>query len=162
LRRGDSSDSTIENKTKKELSTRLLEESPEVLNMGPCKNISQIQVPVIYFFPTPPIKLKLGLQIGGRLLMAIRLDQSNYLANQKQGAINKYNLIMFIILLQGSSKALEAMYSSRVVAVDTLDIDCCTSSNIFNARPHPEYWCTCSHDSIVNEPELSSCRVSSW
>ncbi len=47
LRRGDSCDSTIENKTKKQLSTRLLEESPEVLNMGPCKNISQIQVSVI-------------------------------------------------------------------------------------------------------------------
>jgi hypothetical protein len=122
LRRGDSCDSAIENKTKKELSTRLLEESPEVLNMRPCKNISQIQVSVIYFFPTPPIKLKLGLQIGGRPLMAIHLDQSNYLSNQKQGAINQYNLSIFIILLQGSSKALQAMYSSRVVAVDSLDM----------------------------------------
>ncbi len=35
-------------------------------------------------FPTSPIKLKLGLQIGGRLLMVPHLDQSNYLANQKQ------------------------------------------------------------------------------
>ncbi len=39
---------------------------------------------VLYFFPTPPIKLKLGLQIGGRLLIATHLDQSNYLANQQQ------------------------------------------------------------------------------
>jgi hypothetical protein len=39
---------------------------------------------VIYFFPTPPIKLKLGLQISGRLLIATDLDQSNYLANQQQ------------------------------------------------------------------------------
>jgi hypothetical protein len=39
---------------------------------------------VIYFFPTPPIKLKLGLQIGGRLLIATHLDQSNFLANQQQ------------------------------------------------------------------------------
>jgi hypothetical protein len=39
---------------------------------------------VIYFFPTPPIKLKLGLQMGGRLLIATHLDQSNYLANQQQ------------------------------------------------------------------------------
>jgi hypothetical protein len=30
------------------------------------------------------IKLKLGLQIGERLLIADHLDQSNYLANQKQ------------------------------------------------------------------------------
>jgi hypothetical protein len=36
---------------------------------------------VIYFFPTPPIKLKLGLQIGGRLLIATHQDQSNYLAD---------------------------------------------------------------------------------
>jgi hypothetical protein len=39
---------------------------------------------VLYFFPTPPIKLQLGLQIGGRLLIATHLDQSNYLANQQQ------------------------------------------------------------------------------
>jgi hypothetical protein len=39
---------------------------------------------VLYFFPAPPIKLKLGLQIGGRLLIATHLDQSNYLANQQQ------------------------------------------------------------------------------
>jgi hypothetical protein len=33
---------------------------------------------------TTPIKLKLGLQIGGRLLIATYLDQLNYLANQHQ------------------------------------------------------------------------------
>jgi hypothetical protein len=31
---------------------------------------------VSYFFSTPPIKLKLGQQIGGRLLIANHLDQS--------------------------------------------------------------------------------------
>jgi hypothetical protein len=30
----------------------------------------------IFFLTTPPIKLKLGLQIGGRLLIAKHLDQS--------------------------------------------------------------------------------------
>jgi hypothetical protein len=39
---------------------------------------------VIYFFRTPPIKLKLVLQIGRRLLIASHLNQSNYLANQQQ------------------------------------------------------------------------------
>jgi hypothetical protein len=39
---------------------------------------------VIYFFPTTQLKLKLGLQIGGRLLIATHLYQSNYLANQQQ------------------------------------------------------------------------------
>jgi hypothetical protein len=36
------------------------------------------------FFPTPRIKLKLGLQIGGRLLIPTHLDQSKYVANQQQ------------------------------------------------------------------------------
>ncbi len=36
-----------------------------VLSMGLCKNISHIQVLVIFFLPTPTIKLKLGVQIGG-------------------------------------------------------------------------------------------------
>jgi len=31
---------------------------------------------VVYFFATPPIKLKLGQQIGGELLIANHLDQS--------------------------------------------------------------------------------------
>jgi hypothetical protein len=75
--------------------------------MWPCKNISGIQVLVINFFPTLPIKLKLGLQVGGRLLLATHLDQSNYLANQKQGAVNKYDLIVFITLFRGSSRAWE-------------------------------------------------------
>jgi hypothetical protein len=40
---------------------------------------------VIDFFPTPlMIKLKLGLQIGERLVTAAHLDQSKYLANQQQ------------------------------------------------------------------------------
>jgi hypothetical protein len=42
-----------------------------------------------YFFPSPPIKLKLGLHINGRLLIATHLDQSIYQADQKQGVINK-------------------------------------------------------------------------
>jgi hypothetical protein len=31
---------------------------------------------VIYFFPIPPIELKLGLHTGGRLLVGSHLDQS--------------------------------------------------------------------------------------
>ncbi len=85
--------------------------------MWPHKNISHIQVLVIYFSPTWPIKLKLGLQIGGRLLIATHLDQSNSLAHQKQGAVSKYNLTVFIRLCQGSCRALEAVHFSRVTAV---------------------------------------------
>jgi hypothetical protein len=54
------------------------------------------------FFPTLPIKLKLGLEVGDRQLIANHLDQSNYLANQKQGEVNKYDLIVFIRLFQSS------------------------------------------------------------
>jgi hypothetical protein len=39
---------------------------------------------VIFFSLTLPIKLKLALQISGRLLVATYLDQSIYLANQQQ------------------------------------------------------------------------------
>jgi hypothetical protein len=72
--------------------------SPEVLRMWPCKNVSHIPVLVIYFFPIRPIKLKLGLQIGGRLLIATHLDQSNYVDNHKLGVVNKYNLTTFSTL----------------------------------------------------------------
>jgi hypothetical protein len=38
---------------------------------------------VMYYFATPPIKLKLGEQLGGGLLIANQLDQSLPWANQK-------------------------------------------------------------------------------
>jgi len=41
-----------------------------------CKNIFHLQVLVIYFFATPPIKLKSGQQIGVGVLIANHLDQS--------------------------------------------------------------------------------------
>jgi hypothetical protein len=68
--------------------------SPEVLSMWPWKNVSHIPVLV----PIQPIKLKLGLQIGGRLLIATHLDQSNYVDNHKPGVVNKYNLTAFSTL----------------------------------------------------------------
>jgi len=38
--------------------------SPPTLHMSTCKNISHIQALASNFFPTPPIKLKLGLQVN--------------------------------------------------------------------------------------------------
>jgi hypothetical protein len=64
--------------------------------------------------PPLPIKLKLGLQIGGRVLIKVHPDQSNFLANQKQGSVKKY---VFIGLFKGSSRALEVVHYSRVRAV---------------------------------------------
>jgi hypothetical protein len=58
--------------------------------MWPWEYISHTQVYLFtylpFFFPVPPIKLKLGWQIGGRLVMANHLDQSVWWANQKHWA----------------------------------------------------------------------------
>jgi hypothetical protein len=63
--------------------------STQTLSMWHYKSISHITVLDTNFFPIPPIKLKLGLQADERLLIATHLDQSNYLAKQKQGTVNK-------------------------------------------------------------------------
>lgn len=52
LRRGDSCDSTIENKTKKQLSTRLLEKSPEVGD--PAKTFLKSKFQLHNFFQSHP------------------------------------------------------------------------------------------------------------
>jgi len=53
----------------------------------PCENIFHIQVLVMYSFATPPIKLKLGEQIGKGLLIANHLDESLWSNNQKYSAV---------------------------------------------------------------------------
>jgi len=86
-----------------------------------------------YFVSTPPIKLNLGLQKGGRLLIATHLDQSIYLANQKQGAVNKYDLTVFIRvspdLLRGSERC-AFLRSRSSLPLDPLDM---------TAAPHPRF-----------------------
>jgi hypothetical protein len=99
------------------------------LSMQPCINVSHIQVLVSNLFPTPPIKLKLGLQAGGRLLTATHLDQSNYLANQKQGPVNKYELTVFIRLFPGSGSC-KFFQPPRSPPVDSLD---------WTDEPHPRF-----------------------
>jgi hypothetical protein len=52
---------------------------------------------VIYFFASPPIKLKLGQQIGEGLLIANHLDQSLWWANQKHwAAVRSYLIHSFL------------------------------------------------------------------
>jgi hypothetical protein len=48
------------------------------------KYFSHPSLVIYFFFPTSPIKLELGLQIVGRLLIATHPYPSNYLANQQQ------------------------------------------------------------------------------
>jgi hypothetical protein len=62
-----------------------------------CKSIFHIQSLVIYSFATPPMKLKLGRQIGVRLLIANHLNQSSRWANQKHWpAVRSYLLHSFL------------------------------------------------------------------
>jgi hypothetical protein len=80
------------------------------------------------------MKLKPGLQIGGRLLTATHLDESNSLTNQKVGTVNKYDLTVFIRLFQGSLRALSescAFFQSHSnLPVDLLDLTAVTHPRI--------------------------------
>jgi hypothetical protein len=51
------------------------------------------------------------------VLIATHLEQSIDLADQKQGAINKNDLAVFIRLMQGSSRALKALIVFKVPVV---------------------------------------------
>jgi hypothetical protein len=77
------------------------------------RKISHTQLLVTKFFPTPPVNLRLGVQVGGRLLIANYLDQSNYLTNQKHGAINKCDLTVFFTLFQVFFTVLKAVVLFR-------------------------------------------------
>ncbi len=78
----------------------------------------QIQVLVTYLpFSNRTHKTETRIAIGRKLWIATHLDQPNYLANQKQREINKYDLTVFIRLFQGSSKALKAVRIFRVIRV---------------------------------------------
>jgi hypothetical protein len=82
-----------------------------VFNMWPCKDNSHIQVLIIYFFPTPPIKLKHGLQIGERLLIINHIDKSNYLANWKS---KEQSIIWFDCVYKTFPRFLKYVNFSRV------------------------------------------------
>jgi hypothetical protein len=62
-----------------------LRAAPPMLSMWPCLQYFSHPRLVIYLFLTSPIlKLKLGLQMLGDLLIATHLYQSNNLANEQQ------------------------------------------------------------------------------
>jgi hypothetical protein len=68
-------------------------------------------------FANPTHKTKVGTANGWETTKTTHLEQSNYLANQKQGAVNKYDLTVFIRFFQGSTEALEDVHFSKVIAV---------------------------------------------
>jgi hypothetical protein len=65
-----------------------------------------------FFFSNLTHKTETGTANRWETPNSKHLDQSIFLANQKQGAVNKCNLIVFIRLFQGSSGALKALHSS--------------------------------------------------
>ncbi len=82
-----------------------------------------------FFFPTPPIKLKLGLQVGGRLTTNSNPLGSIKLSTQSETGSSKYNKIqtlVFIRLFQGSESCAfsEGPSSLRVYSLDLTDEVC--------------------------------------
>jgi len=69
-----------------------------LLSMWPCKNISPIQVLVIYFLPTPPIKLKLAVQIGGETTDSKPPGPIIMISQSRTGSSSQ---IIFITLFSG-------------------------------------------------------------
>jgi hypothetical protein len=72
-----------------------------VLSMWPCKSVCFLHPNlVVHLFATPPIKLKLGQQIGGGLLIANHLDQSLWAVHYLHILwINWPNLLLFCFLV---------------------------------------------------------------
>jgi hypothetical protein len=63
--------------------TMLYSISSTALSMTLQKYFSHLSL-VVYFSPTPPIKLKLGLEIGGELLIANHLDEPFMMMGQSE------------------------------------------------------------------------------
>jgi hypothetical protein len=62
-------------------------------------------------------------------VIAIHLEQSNYLSNQKQGSVNKYDFTMFVRLFLGSERC-ESCQGPSSFPVDSLDL---------TNEPHPRF-----------------------
>jgi hypothetical protein len=71
---------------------------------------------VMYSFATPRIKLKLGQQIGGGLLIANHTDESLWWANQKHwAAVRSYLLHSFLQVHSAASESSPAMATCAIM-----------------------------------------------
>jgi hypothetical protein len=77
------------------------------------------------------------------------LDQSNYLPNQKQGTVNKYDLTVFIRPFHGLSRALNAVVVFKVPAVFHLIHDGPDLIQDSNAGSHTKHL----HQSLECDPK---------
>ncbi len=69
---------------------------------------------LLMFGQTPPVKLKLGLQISERLLITAHLDQSNYVPSQ-------YDLTVLIRLFSGSESSVPFSVLQEFFGANPLD-----------------------------------------
>ncbi len=125
--------------------------SVAVLSMWPCKNISHIQVLVTYFLPTPPIKLKLGVQIGGETTIANHKDQSLWSASQEQGAAVRSYLLHSSL---PGVKLCDAFYQpqqtvqkcwAKTILLSQIDVFWLFFIQRWFAGSHTEHRWSCSH-----------------
>jgi hypothetical protein len=89
----------------------------------------------------------LGLQVGGRLVIETHPEQAKYLANQKQGTVNKYDFTVFGRLFQGS-------YSSEklcIFSVLPLDSTIEPHPRFPSAGSHTECWWRCSWSTSIEK-----------
>ncbi len=104
---------------------------------------------VIYCFATPPIKLKLGLQIGGGLLITNHLDQSLWCANQKHWAVVRSYLLHSFLQMHSAGEPFTSPCNVRNYAelklfswVKSAYVG--FSSSIFCVGSHTEHRWRCS------------------
>jgi len=128
--------------SKRPIVSWLIRESPPKVSMWPCKHISHIQVFVINFCPTPPIKLKLGLQVRGRLLIANPLEPIKPSTQSETGSSQyiPFNCVYETPggLLQGPERCAFSQGSQQSSSEFT-GFDSWTSSKMSIARSHTEH-----------------------
>jgi hypothetical protein len=115
----------------------------------PCWNISHIQVLVTKNeFLMPPIKLKLGLQVGESLLNSNPLGPIK-LSTQSETPGSKQSINTIWPYLLDCSKPLKDVEFFRVPAVSLSSgftwFDWWTISKISSAGSHTEHWRRCSY-----------------
>ncbi len=94
---------------------------------------------LLTFLATPPIKLKLGLQIGGRVLIATHpgTNQTIYPIRSKEQLINPSELYLLDCSRTPPGLWMKAVHyfpGSQQSSSESIRLDCCTSSKISSAK----------------------------
>ncbi len=104
---------------------------------------------VIYSFATPPITLKLGQQIGRRLLVGDHLDQSLWRANQKLwSSVRSYSLRSFLQVL-----SIAASFTSH------RNLCNCAEPKLYSWAKPPYFDFSSSNFSVQHTEHLWRCTI---